>query len=102
MPGAPRLVRARSSERPLAVDALVDLFPVDGDALRRIDADPHLIAFDPEDRDRHVVPDHYRLADSAREDKHNSPFSFYCSVIPVHRASARIAYSPSYSAGSFG
>ena len=33
-----------------ALDALVDLLAVDRDVLRRVDADPHLIALDAQER----------------------------------------------------
>src|SRR6185437_1346578 len=52
------------------VDPLVDLLPVNGNFLRRVDAAAHLVAFDAEDSKRHVVADHDGLAHSSREDKH--------------------------------
>ena len=53
-----------------ALNALVDLFPVNGDLFRSIDAAAHLVAFDAEDRERHRVADHDGLAHSSRQDKH--------------------------------
>src|SRR5487761_1802846 len=67
----------------LPVDALVDLLPVDGDLLRRVDAAAHLVAFDAEDRERHRIADHYGLAHSSREDKHGvrAPCCFTLSAL---------------------
>src|SRR6516164_3239359 len=46
----------------LALDALVDFLAVHGDMLRRIDSDAHLVPFDPQNRDGHVVTNHDGLA----------------------------------------
>src|SRR5204863_385110 len=54
----------------VALDALVDLFPVHGNALGRVDADPYLIALDPQNRNGHVVADHDGLANPACENEH--------------------------------
>ena len=40
-------------------DALGDLFAMDGHVLRRIDADPHLVALHAEDRHGDVFADHH-------------------------------------------
>ena len=47
----------------LALDALVDLFAVHGNAFGRVDTDPHLITLDPQNSDRHFVSDHHGLTD---------------------------------------
>src|SRR5688572_9444212 len=45
----------------LPLDALVDLFAMNRDVLRRVDADAHLVSFDPKDRDGDIVADHHGL-----------------------------------------
>ena len=54
----------------LALDALVDLLAVHGDVLRSIDADAHLVPFDPQNRDGHVVTNHDGLADTSCKNEH--------------------------------
>src|SRR5207247_6809087 len=54
----------------LAFDALVDLFAVYRDALRRIDANANLISLDPQNRNSDFVADHYGFANPARKNEH--------------------------------
>jgi hypothetical protein len=42
----------------LSLDPLEDLFTVDGDVLRGVDADAHLVALHAEDSGRHIISDH--------------------------------------------
>src|SRR5580704_16270361 len=53
-----------------ALDALVDFFAMDGDILRRVDADPDLVSFDPQNRDGHIISDHDGLDDAPCENEH--------------------------------
>ena len=53
-----------------ALDAMKNLFALHGDALGRVDAQSHLIAFDAQHCHRDLVPDHYRFTHSTRQDKH--------------------------------
>src|SRR5688572_22832923 len=55
----------------LALDALVDLFAVDGDFARGIDAEPHLIAFHPQDGHGDVVADDDRFPHAPGQDQHS-------------------------------
>jgi hypothetical protein len=55
-----------------ALDALIDFFAMDGDVLRRVDPDAHLIALHAKNGNRHVVPDHYRLANASGQYQHNA------------------------------
>ena len=48
-----------------------DLFAVDGDVARRLDADPDLIAVDLHDRDHDAVADHDLLVHLAAQDQHD-------------------------------
>src|SRR5579875_3073830 len=54
--------------RPL--DLLVDLRAMHRDVARRFDPHLHLVAFDRDDHDADVVPDHDRLIDLATENQH--------------------------------
>ena len=51
----------------LVPNALVNLFAVHADFLRRENADADLVALDPEDSHRDVVTDHQRFADATRD-----------------------------------
>src|SRR5688572_31315673 len=55
----------------LALDALEDLFAVDGDFARGIDAEPHLIALHPQDGHGHVVADDDRFPHAPGQDQHS-------------------------------
>src|SRR5580698_2769102 len=68
--GGLRLVRGDVLGLLLALDALVDFFPMDGDVLGRVDADANLISLDPQNRDGHVVTDHDGFTDPSSENEH--------------------------------
>ena len=53
----------------LALAASVNLFPVHGHVLRRVDADTHLVALDAQNRERHLVTDRHRLARASRKNE---------------------------------
>src|SRR5690606_20563277 len=53
-----------------ATDALVELFAMDGNVLRRGNADTHLVALYPENRDGDRIADHQGLADAAGQNQH--------------------------------
>src|SRR5450631_2411012 len=53
-----------------ALDSLVDLFAVDRDVLRGIDANAHLIALHAKYGERDLVADHHRFADTPRQNQH--------------------------------
>src|SRR5579883_107920 len=92
---------------PLPVDALIDLLPMHGHLLWRVDAAPHLVAFDAEDRERHRIADHDGLAHSSREDQHTlrAPCCFALGALvrrqhtttfaaPAHASRARAVVPP--------
>jgi len=54
----------------LTLDALVNLLPMHGNRLRRVDADADLVAFDTEHRDRDFMSDHYGFTDPASKNQH--------------------------------
>src|SRR5580692_7999751 len=56
----------------LALDALVDFFAVDGNILRRVDADPYLVALHTQDGHGDIVTDHHSLTDPSRQYEHSS------------------------------
>jgi hypothetical protein len=53
-----------------ALDTLEDLFPMDGNVLRCIDANSHLIALHPKDGDGDIVTDHHGLTHPSRQYEH--------------------------------
>src|SRR5687768_553121 len=55
----------------LALDALEDLFAVDGDFARGVDAEPHLIALHPQDGHGDVVADDDRFPHAPGQDQHS-------------------------------
>src|SRR5690348_10595177 len=54
----------------LVLDALENLLAMHGDILRRVDADPHLIALDAQHGHRHLVADHQGFAYPAGQNQH--------------------------------
>jgi hypothetical protein len=56
----------------LALDTLEDLFPMDGNALRCIDTNSHLIALHPKDGDGDIVTDHHGFTHPSRQYEHYS------------------------------
>ena len=60
----------------LALDALIDLFPMNSDVLRRIDSNPHLVALYAQNGHRDFVADHKGLADTSSQYQHNPAPSF--------------------------
>jgi len=55
----------------LFLDALVNLFAVNGDFLRRVDANPHLITFNTQYGDSDFVTHHQGLSDPASQNQHS-------------------------------
>jgi len=55
-----------------ALDTLEDLFPMDGNVLRCIDTNSHLIALHPKDGDGDVVTDHHGFTHPSRQYEHYS------------------------------
>ena len=55
----------------LALNSLVDFFPVHCDVFGCIDPDSDLISLDPQDSDRDIAPDHYRLSSASRQNQHD-------------------------------
>src|SRR5205823_6043002 len=53
------------------VDLEIDLLTEDGHLLRRLNADPHLLAHDREHRDLYFVPDHDALVGLSRQNQHS-------------------------------
>jgi hypothetical protein len=53
-----------------ALDTLEDLFPMDGNALRCIDPNSHLIALHPKDGDGDIVTDHHSFTHPSRQYEH--------------------------------
>jgi hypothetical protein len=53
-----------------ALDTLEDLFPMDGNVLRCIDTNSHLIALHPKDGDGDIVADHHGLTHPSRQYEH--------------------------------
>jgi hypothetical protein len=51
--------------------ALVDFLAVHSDVLRRIDTRAHLVAFDTQNRDGHVVTNDDGLADTSSKNQHS-------------------------------
>src|SRR5262245_57512933 len=82
-----RLADARDDFDPcrlllFALDALVDLFAVDRDMLRSVDSDSDLVPLHPENGHSNVVADHYRLANTPRQNQH-------CASFPASHSPAR-------------
>ncbi|KEA13306.1 hypothetical protein Y905_28245 [Pseudomonas aeruginosa C2159M] len=72
VPGFDQLRRRHRSD---VADLLVDLGAVDGDVVRRGDAEAHLVALAAEDRDGDVVADMQGFAGAAGQDQHGvTPF----------------------------
>jgi hypothetical protein len=67
----------------IALDALVDLFAVDGNAFWGVDSDAHLVSLHPEDGGRHIVPDHHRLTYPTSQYEHVSPKCSACAKKPT-------------------
>lgn len=75
MPAVPGLDQFRRRHRSDVADLLVDLGAVDGDVVRRGDAEAHLVALAAEDRDGDVVADMQGFAGAAGQDQHGvTPF----------------------------
>src|SRR5687768_1367057 len=64
------LVRSGIVGAAAALDAVEDLFAVNGHGLRRIDADADLVAFHAENRDGHVLAYDDRFTNSSRQNEH--------------------------------
>jgi hypothetical protein len=56
----------------LALNALENFFAMNGNFLRRINADADLIAFDAKDSNGDVVSDHHSFTDASSENQHES------------------------------
>jgi hypothetical protein len=54
----------------LPLDTLEDLFPMDGNVLRCIDTNSHLIALHPKDGDGDIVTDHHGFTHPSRQYEH--------------------------------
>jgi|TARA_B110000263_G_scaffold182557_1_gene160151 hypothetical protein len=52
------------------LDSLIDLLTVNGNLLGRADADTNLVTLNAEDSHCDVIPDHKRLTDPTRQNKH--------------------------------
>src|SRR5579875_785695 len=63
--------------RMLLLDALINLFTVNGNLFRSRDADAHLVALDAQDRNRYLVADHQGFPHAASQNQHdrNSVYS---------------------------
>ena len=55
----------------LTLDALIDLFSMDGNVLGRVHTDTHLITFHSENGDSDVVSDHQSFTYSTGQDEHD-------------------------------
>src|SRR5262249_22525075 len=74
----------RTLAAPTVLDPLEDLFAVDRDGLRSVDADANLVPLDPENRDGDVFANHHRLANSSRQNEHveGPPQSLFVCLLP--------------------
>jgi hypothetical protein len=67
-----------------ALDAFVDLFPVHGNFLGGVDADPDLVSFYTQYRNGYIAPDHHSLSSASRKDQHSFlllPYSGFALIV---------------------
>jgi len=74
------------------MDALIDLFAMHFDILRRRNADADLVALYTEHGDRHRITDHQNFADATCQDKHGKILVVY--LFREYRPAVRIRYGP--------
>jgi len=77
----------------LFLDALVDFLTVHGNLLGRVNANAHLITFNAQHGDSHIITDHQGLSDPASQNQHSFLLTDYISGQQSAKKKMAMAYS---------